>query len=332
MNRVRVGVAVLVLALLAVPALAHVPTFPSENTAPERAVQPHDPVKSWSFYDRVEAGQVKYYRVTLSAGERLRVGTFTPKPGPFTPSVVVMGESIDGTGEVPAGVTVPDGMGATVVEGERPASASYEPFAPSADYHTVGIDRPVEEQTTYLIAVYEPGNRSGPVGVSIGYEESFTPTEYATVPFDLVRVHRWAGQHPLLVLGPFLLSLGAGAALVRDRRRPDWDARAVRYVAAAGALLVLGSAVGTAVQMGIALWTAGPTLAALVTAAFVVVPAIAGGWALSVALREDLALPARTRVGLLVAGLAALATWAGYLLGPALLAAVAATPPGLVDS
>ncbi|PSQ16963.1 hypothetical protein BRD00_09280 [Halobacteriales archaeon QS_8_69_26] len=331
MRGVRAAVVVLTLALLAVPVLAHVPTFPSENTSPDRAVEPHDPVKSWSFYDRVGPGEVTYYRVTLSAGERLRVGTFTPKSGPFTPSVVLMSPSLNGTEDVPARVTVPEGMGAVVVPGERPDSPGYEPFAPSADYRTVGIDRPVEERTTYLIAVFEPVNRSGPVGVSIGYREAFTPTEYATVPFTLVRTHLWAGQHLLVVLGPYLLALVAGAAFVRGRRRADWDARPVRYVAATGGILVLGTAVGTLVQMGIALWAAGPTLAALVTAAFVLVPAVAGGWALSVALRDEMTLPLRTRIGLLVAGLAAVATWAGYLLGPALLAAVAATPPGLVE-
>jgi len=57
------------------------------------------------------------------------------------------------------------------------------------NYHTVSVDRTVEEDGVYLLAVYAPRNASGPVGVTIGYEEEFSPTEYLTVPFDLVRIH-----------------------------------------------------------------------------------------------------------------------------------------------
>jgi hypothetical protein len=84
------------------------------------------------------------------------VSTFTPEGGPFTPSFVVMSESLGATGGVPDQVTVPEGMGTVVVEGERPQRASYEPFAPSANYQTASLDRPVETETTYLVAVYEP--------------------------------------------------------------------------------------------------------------------------------------------------------------------------------
>jgi hypothetical protein len=346
MHARRAVLVVLVCLLVATPVAAHVPAFPEDNTSPERAVSVPVTDKSWSFYDSLERGQATYYRASLDAGERLRVGTFTPDGGEFTPSIVLLSESLNGTDEVPAGVTVPAGMNATVVEGERPVAASYEPFAPAAYYHTAELDRTVPDGGTYIVAIYEPANRSGEAGVALGYGERFSPVEYVTVPFDLVRVHRWENQHPLFVFGPWLVTFVLGSAFVASRRE-EW-ARAgsrqrdtegllhrthvTRLVLSGGALLVLATAAGTTLQMVVALGKTGPALAAIVTAVFVAVPVVCGGWALQVAVRDPLVLGDRTRIGLSVAAIASLATWAGFLVGPAILAAVAVLAPWLRES
>lgn len=320
----RGAAAVLAVLLLAGPVLGHVPSFPESNTAPERAVHVPDAAKSWSFYDRLSAGQVRYYRLSIGEGERLVVGAFTPDAGPFTPSVVLMGPSVEGGGEVPPHVTVPDGMGALVVRGERPATAAYEPFSPSAYYHTVDAARSVPPGE-YLLAVYEPRNRSGPVGVVVGYEESFSVAEYLAVPVDLLRVHRWEGQHPALVVGPLLLTLAAGLLLVRRRRLGTGRERVVRAAVAVAGTLVLASGLNTAVQTVVALSRSGPTAGALVTAVFVVVPTVVGAWVLLVALRGPMS-GGRTRAGLAAAAAIALATWAGFVVGPAVLLAASVLP------
>jgi hypothetical protein len=320
---------VLALTLLATPALAHVPSFPTDNTTPDSAVEVPDAAKSWSFYDRLDPGEAAYYRFSLSPGERLRVSTFTPEGGAFTPSFVVISDSLETTTGVPDQVTVPEGMGAVVVEGERPERASYEPFAPSANYETASLDRPVDRETTFLVAVYEPEGRSGRVGVAIGYREEFSPTEYVRVPFDLVGVHLWEGQHPLVVVGPFAATVLAGAAVGWRRRAADRSRPVARYALGLGALLILGTTVGTVVQTGIALSKTGPTAGAIVTGIFVVVPLVCAGWALRVAGRET---STRTRVGLAVAAALSLLTWAGYVVGPVLLLAVALLPERFVDA
>lgn len=326
MNPSRTGLTVLVLVLLATPATAHVPSFPTDNTAPERAVAVPDAVKSWSFYDRLDPGQVRYYRFSLAAGDRLRVSAFTPSGGAFTPSIALMSPALNASDPVPPGVVVPDGMGVDVVDGERPATATYELFAPSANYHTADVDRTVASDCTYLVAIYEPANRSGPVGVAVGSAEEFSPAEYVTVPFDLVRTHLWEGQHPLVAVGPWLLTLVAGAAVASRRWRDGWGRDAVRIALVGGGLLVAATGVNTLVQMAIALSKTGPTAGALVTSAFVVVPLLCGGWVLWVATRDSLALSAWTRVGLAVAAAASLVTWAGFILGPVALFALALLP------
>jgi len=331
MDATRIAIVVLALALVAMPALAHVPAFPGDNASPDRALAVPDATKSWSFYDRLERGQVKYYRVTFEGGQRLRFGTFTPSSGEFTPSVVLMSESLHRTDRVPSGVSVPEGMGAVVYEGDRPDAATYEPFTPSANYQTVSVERTVEEDGVYLLAVYAPRNASGPVGVTIGYEEEFSPTEYLSVPFDLVRIHLWEGQHPLVVAGPWLVTLLGGAALSRVRRRDDWTVPLMRYGLIGAGTLVLGTGVSALVQTGIALSSIGPTVGMLVTAIFVAVPAVCGAWVLRCALRDDLVLEFRTRSGLAVAGAMSLVTWAGFIVGPAVMLLVALVPARWIE-
>lgn len=311
------------LVLMATPVLAHVPSFPGDNTSPERAVEVPDAVKSWSFYDELEPGEVTYYRFSLEAGDRLRAGTFTPASGEFAPSMVVMSSEFERPPSVPAGVTVPADMGAIVVPGERPGSATLEPFGPSANYHTVALNRSIDVNTTVLVAVYEPANRGGPAGFTVGYTEEFSLLEYLTVPFDLVAVHAWEGQSPMLAIGPFVLVVLLGLGSIwreRDRYTP------LQAGLALAGFTLLGTGVNTAVQLGIALERTGPTATALVTMAFVLVPLLAGWWVHRVARRERQGLAPLTRVGLAVAGLAALATWAGFLVGPAILLGIAAVP------
>jgi hypothetical protein len=323
-SRRAVGVLVCV-ALLAAPVLAHVPGTVENNDSPGTAYYVSDPAKSWAFYDGLEEGGVAYYQVRLDAGERLRVSLSTPSAGEFTPSVVLLSDRFETATDVPPWVSVPNGWGAEVVAGERPGEADYEPFAPSSAYQTVAIDRRVEEGGTYMLAVYEPERRAGQVGVAVGYEERFTPVEYATVPIALVDVRLWSGQHPLVVFGPLLAVLGVGVASIRPRwsrwRRP-W----LQSALSVAALLYIGSAVGTAVQMAFALSQTGWTPAALVTAGYVLVPLLAGRWLFRTARESDFALPTRTRAALVVAGLVGLATWGGLVVGPAIALAAALTP------
>lgn len=322
---------VLVVLVWATPVLAHVPSFPADNTSPEDAVVVPDATKSWSFYDTVADGGVAYYRFTLRSGERLQVGAFTPAAGEFTPSIVLMSPVLNRTDQVPPGVRVPEGMGAIVVEGERPERASYEPFAPAANYRTASLTRPTGAETTYLVAIYEPANRSGPAGVALGYEEAFSPTEYVTVPFDLVRTRLWAGQHPLVVVGPVVLTLLGGLGFLRRRWADDGTQSVVRFGLGGAGVLLLGSGLNTAIQMGWSLLRTGLAPGALVTAVFVAVPVVCGGWVVWRLGQPEFTLTARTRVGLGVAGAAALATWAGFIVGPAILLLVAPLPGRLIE-
>lgn len=306
------------------PALAHVPVFAADNATPETAYRVTDPAKSWSFYDRLDADGVAYYELDLEAGDRLRMSVFTPVDGAFAPSLVLASPVLDADDTVPERVALPDGYGREVVAGSRPGSAEYEPFAPSASYETVQVDRQVDEGGRYLVAVYADEG-AGPVGLAVGREERFTPTEYVRVPLDLVRVHLWEGQSPLLVFGPLVAVLAAGLFAGRNHLPATGPTSIAAAVGVAG-LLYVGTAVGTLLQMGLALSRSGLTAGALVTAVFVVVPLLAGGWLLARATAEPFAVSTRTRLALLAVGVVGLLTWAGLVLGPVLALAAAVTP------
>jgi len=331
MRMARAVLVVVIVLLVAMPVVAHVPSFQDDNTSPGRAVDVSDPTKSWVFYDTLGPGQAAYYRVTLSLGERLRVGTFTPVSGEFTPSMVVMSSAFPAAESVPAGVVVPDELGAIVVAGNRSRAASYEPFTPAALYQTARFEQEATARTTYLIAIYDPANRSGPVGVAVGTEERFATTDLVSLPFDLVRIHRWAGQPFVVVVGPLLLTILAGLVVGRRRWQADWTHKPIRLLLGGAGVLILGSGVSTAVQMTIALSRTGLTPAALLTAVFAVVPIVSGSVVVWLALRPGFALTTGLRVGLAAAGVVAFLTWAGFVVGPLTLVSIAVLPRRLVS-
>lgn len=326
----RIALVTCCIVLLAAPVLAHVPAFAADNTSPETAHRISDADKSWSVYDRLEGDRVTYYEFERSAGDRLFAGLFTTSDGPFTPSLVVMGPGIEGDGEdVPDRVRVPEGTNATVIDGQK-AGPSYEPFTPAANYRTVDFDRRVDEGGRYVLAVYEPDRQSGAVGVIVGHQEEFGPLEYATVPFDLVRVYLWEGDHPLLVFGPIAAVLLAGLSYARQRRERDgWERAWLRYPLAFAASLMLGTAATMFLEMVLALAVTGPAATAVVTAILVVVPAGLGGWLLWAVTRPGFELERRIRIGLFVVGLGGIVSWGGLVVGP-LIALVAAAVPSSV--
>lgn len=325
MNRPVVLVLALVgLFLLAGTALAHVPEFPQDNDSPDRAIDVRDTTKSWVFYDEIAASDAAYYSVEMEPGDRLVLSLFTPQSEGAIPSLVLMSPEIEGRGDIPAHVSVPDGYGARVIEGNRPGEADYEPFSPAAFYTTVTVDRRVDAGGTYLVSVYEQDRRTGPVGVVVGYEESFSIREYLTVPIDRLRIHIWEGQSPLAVFGPGLAVLLVGLVVLgRQLSSPRVTARGMLGLAG---LLFLAGAVGVAVQTGIALTKSGPAPGAVLSVVFVLVPGGIGAGLFHLALKED-TLPTREmRPTLLGAGLLGLLTWGGILLGPALTIILAILP------
>ncbi|WP_323676501.1 hypothetical protein [Halorubellus sp. PRR65] len=320
------------LATVAAPALGHVPAFSADNDDPGNATYVDDPAKSWSFYDDVEANESAYYRTYLDAGERLQVSTFVPRDGDFRPGFVVMSPALNGTDGVPSHVEVPEGYGARVVDPDPAVDAEYEPFTPAALYRTAALNATVDTAGTYYVAAYEPDRGAGAVGVVVGHRETFGVEEYVTVPLDRPRIHEWEGQPAWFVYGPILLgalaTLGAFAWWTGGDREDatDGGARTTRsLVLAVASALYGGGAAGVAVQTAVAASVAGVTLGVLVTLAFVAIPALLGWYLLGRAIGDRPSSRA-SRGTLLGVALLGVATWAGFVVGPALVVLAAFLP------
>lgn len=294
--------------LLAGIAAGHVPRTVEGGVTMEEALQVHDPQVSQVFYGGIE-GSPDFYRVELEQGAALDVSLFVPRPTASAPDLAVIGPGLNGTGRLPDAAEVPAGSGRLVRLGTVGA-AEYEPFTPSYQYRVAEAEMQVEGGTYYLVVF----GGSGPYGLTVGSLERFTPAEWVRTPVDVLLVHLWEGQSPLVVFGPFLLVLAAGGWLLRDR---EWTLREVLGVG--GGLLGLGSALATLAQLAIAGAVTGPVAAMAVTLALAALQAAAGGAAVALGLRGR-------RWALVAAGAAGLAVWAGAVLGPLLMIAAGLLP------
>ena len=319
-------VVVLALAAAVPPALGHVPAFAADNDDPGNATYVDDPAKSWSFYDRVDANESAYYRTYLESGERLQVSTFVPRDGGFRPGFVVLSPALNDTSGVPAHVEVPDGYGARVVEPTASGGAAYEPFTPAALYRTADLNVTVDTAGTYYVAAYDPDREAGAVGVVVGYAESFGVEEYVTVPLDRPRIHAWEGQPAWVVYGPILLGVLGTLAAFAWWTGADGGERTPRSIVLAGAsALYAGGVAGVAVQTAVAASISGLTAGVLLTLAFVLVPTALAWYLLGRAVDDHPPSRAR-RLALLAVAAFGVATWAGFLAGPALVALAAGLP------
>ncbi len=315
------AVALLALFLVVIPALAHVPFFPGDGSSPESAIVVDDPARSRVIYDTLPDGPAaRYYRFRVEEGERIYATLQVPHVGGFVPGMVLVGPGIEGSGQVPLYVEVPEGAGAAAMPGQFPAQPEYEPFTPSKLYPLARIDITAPAAGDYTLAVYTSGE-GGNYALALGFVESYTLAEWVHIPIDLVAIYRHEGQSLLLIFAPMIIVLAAGAALLFRRRR---SLSLFALAGAAAGLLFIGGGAMTLLQTAIAAAGTDPGAAILVTLALAFVPMLLGALALRVALREQIG--AGERAAMVVLGVLGLFVWAGLVAGP-LLAFVAALMP-----
>jgi len=320
---------IVLLVLLCVTGVqAHVPLIGGNNEALETATYIDDPLKSWAIYGELrEGGVVNYYRFDMEQGQRLRLMLFTPEEDLFTPSLVIMGPTIEPQGTVPDIVTVPQGAGALVVKGKRPDRASYEPFTPASQFELVDIDMNVRAPGTYYVAVYELLH-GGPYGLALGYREEFRLVEWIRVPIEVIRIHQWEGQSVGFILAPVLalLAIGFGLLFWQLKKGAPVPQNTFRWIGSFVSFLYLGSGTIMFTQMAIALSRTTLTSAVIVTIIFALLPLIAGIITLRVATSVRDKVEMRARVTMAILGIVGLFIWAGLVIGP-LMAILASLVP-----
>ena len=305
--------------LVASTASAHVPRFEAGGTSLETATPIDEPATSWVYYGTIGAGEVRYYRLELSAGDRLYVQLLTPREAPF-PALGMVFEPGPG---VP---TENLGLDAGVpTENFEPDEAEYEPFTPGAYWYPSTVDTAVSLDGIYYVGVWGE-SYTGPYAVAVGYEEKYTVAAWIRLPADLLTIYAWDGGWPS-ALWPGIAVLIVGTVLVlwrvRARRR---NLALSGWLATAAGIFCLTTSATVLVQMLRAASRSGfdPTMA--ITAFFIVGPAVIGGLLLLLGWRAG-APGIGARIAMLVLGLAGFALLAGYFVGPVLAIAAAVAPP-----
>jgi len=309
-------------------AIAHVPEFEHESEILAGAAELKNPTKSRVLYGELrEHDGVHYYSMKLDAGQRLKLDLFSPDKE-FIPGLVVMGPGISSAGTLPPFVETANGSGALVIEGIMPPSADYEPFTPGSYYHTADFDEEVNASGMYFAAVY-PTDGKGRYGLAAGYVESFSLTEWVSVPVDTLKIHAWEGQKTAVVLSPMLITViigFAGILLFRNGEFAGTLREPWRALAFTGGLLYTGSGALLLAQMARSLGISGATDAAAVTLIFAAVAVIPGLYILRKSIVKSGILDRKNRFYIVIIGFLGFFIWAGHLVGPVLIIASAAVP------
>ena len=303
---------------------AHVPFETGEGKNLETATVITEPTKSWVVYEELhEEIQVKYYRLEMNQGERIKLDLFAPVRSEFEPNIIVTGPGIKSEEDLPEGIEVPEGAGFIILKSSL-GEAEYEPFTPASYYYLSEANIPVTETGTYYVGVFDFENE-GKYGLAIGYVEKFSLSEWIGIPISVTRIRLWEGQSLVEVLAPIILTVifGLITFLLNKKTKNNLKSFSQILIALAG-LLYIGSGFSVIFQMAIA-FTKASSSSASVTLIFAAIPIILGLIVLSY-LNKNGQIKNTDRLFLLILSLLGLVFWAGFIAGPMILAISALGP------
>src|SRR5665647_1547048 len=119
---------------LAIPlVMAHAPLGTQDNESIDTATAIPDPTKSWALYSALNSdGDVQYYTFNISSGQTIHVlmyKSLRPEDTNFNPVLILMGQNVNTTDDIPTKITIPSGYNAQLIHPTIP-QPSYEPFSP----------------------------------------------------------------------------------------------------------------------------------------------------------------------------------------------------------
>lgn len=313
-------------------AVAHAPTSFGENHTLATAAHIEEPSKSWAIYSELEAGgEARYYSFDMEAGQRIYVSLIVAtgsKDTGFIPSLALMGPGIALNESTPALVERLGGDNGTMVKnGSFSSQAYFEPFSPSTFYEVASVDIEAPSTGDYYLAIYEEAN-AGNFGLAIGYIETYSISEYISIPFSLIGVYGWEGQNILMIFAPMIAMLAVGIALMYNRTfRRDIPFSAYQWMAFVGGLMIMGTGAIVLFQLLYVLTLASAGGDIIVTLIFAALPILLGLGVVRVSLSELRPEKKRSRaIKLVLMGVVSIFVWGGYLIGPMLAIASGIAP------
>jgi len=319
------------LCLLLVPnVLAHSPLKPDNNESLATATLIPDPTKSWAVYGELhEGGEAQYYRFNITEGQKIHIMLFKStrsEEREFLPSFVLMGSGISEQGDVPDYVEKPLDARTFVANGEQPAQATFEPFSPSNFYSLADLALNAPATGTYYIAVFE-STMGGHYGLAVGDRESYTLGEWILIPFNLLSIYQWEGQSVIFVFAPMILTLLIGVGLMIWRSKKKKTPRTLHgWIGSIAGLLFIGSGATILFQLTFSLTKAPLGSEVAITTVFALIPILLGIGTLRLSWTAERKTDLKSRIYLVVLGVAALFAWAGLIIGSALAIIASALP------
>jgi hypothetical protein len=325
--------AVLLVVFLTLPlVLAHAPLGAKDNESIDKATVIPDPTKSWALYSALNSdGDPQYYTFNISSGQTIHVLVYKSlraEDANFTPVLILLGQNVNSTDNIPLKITVPSEFKAQLIQATTP-QPSYEPFSPGILAYVTDLTISNATAGQYCLVVYEASSNptGGHYGLAIGDRETYSIDEWVLIPINLISIYQWEGQSLALIVTPMVATFIIGLIFVAWKQRRQCDlANPIAWLAAVAGLTFIGTAVSTYFQLLFGATQVSVGVDVIITIVFATIPLILGLTTLRIALKNSPKATVRKRIYFVILGVAALFIWAGLIVGP-ILAIIAALVP-----
>ncbi len=170
-----IGLAVMLLLIVAAPAFAHQPFFEENDITPDAPWRIKDPTISTALYATLETrDDVDYYTFEGRKGQRILLEITIPQIAGqelFAPELALTGPGL-AAGALPARVVVPSGAGIELVPAlTGPAQTFNEPFSRTSYWERQSRRVTLPADGQYVVAVWHGGSEVGRYVFVIGDKE-----------------------------------------------------------------------------------------------------------------------------------------------------------------
>lgn len=310
-------------ALFLLPVVAaHLPQIPEDNTSLATAYTLTDPSVPIAVYGELAAASPRYYRLDLSAGERVPLLLFVPPDETIASPRLVLLSPSGGNETPPEFVEVPPGYGARLVVGSAPRAPEFEPLTPSAYRTVLNANLDASVAGAHYVVVYDFGSTR--FGIAVGAGERANLADWSALPLRRADLYEWEGQSAVQWLAPSVVAGSAVAAFLVARWRKRYSPSPYEVIGGAAGALMIAASPTLVYETAWAATRANPTLGILALAILVAVaPMILGALLVALALRDPARITPKTRALVALLGVAGFAAFAGFGAAPwmALLAA-----------
>jgi hypothetical protein len=334
-NITCLALAVLLFAFMLPIVAAHAPLGTGDNESIDRATVIPDPTKSWALYTALNSdGDPQYYTFNVTEGQTIHVlmyKSLRERDTTFNPVLVLVGQNVNATDDVPSKITVPSGYSAELIHTTTPQKA-YEPFSPGTLAYVTDLTVNSAAQGQYYLVAYEASTNptGGHYGLAIGDRETYTLDEWLIIPFNLLSIYQWEGQSLPLIFASMIATLVFGIIFLALQLKKQCTASSpLAWLGAVSGLTFLGTGASTLFQLVTDATQVSVGIEVVITLVFALIPIVLGALAVLFALRYSRKISTKGRIYFVVLGVAALFIWAGYIIGPAIAIAASLMPTSI---